>query len=95
MCQLSPDIITFEWREAYDRPHPMFSIEKVCRDYDGIVNWVNGKNLTLTWDQVIVFPRPVEGIVEAAASPQWLELIEKSRAAGVPAREYIAGPSAQ
>ena len=97
MCRLSTDITTFEWREAaaYDRPRPIFSIEKQCRDYNGIFDWVKSMNLTSTHEQVTVCPRPADGVVETPARPQWLDLFQKKRTTDVPAWEYIDQHRAQ
>ncbi|KAL7622475.1 hypothetical protein AAE478_007981 [Parahypoxylon ruwenzoriense] len=40
-CTSSVDMITFNWVGEWDQPFPDFMNHKVCRDFDGLLVWVN------------------------------------------------------
>ncbi|KAI0592927.1 hypothetical protein F4775DRAFT_587173 [Biscogniauxia sp. FL1348] len=40
-CTGSVDMITFNWVEEWKQPFPDFMNHKVCRDFDGLLAWVN------------------------------------------------------
>ncbi|KAJ9653550.1 hypothetical protein H2198_007270 [Neophaeococcomyces mojaviensis] len=90
LCQESTDIITYQWVEGQSIPQPDFSIEKVCKRRDQIVDWLDRRYLPLTDDMKVNVPRP-ENVaeIEVPASPYWNELVEKARAAGIQLHEYV------
>lgn len=40
-CAGSTDLITFNWREDWDRPFPDFSNKHICRDFEVMLEWNN------------------------------------------------------
>ena len=46
-CTGSVDIVTFNWVEGRSMMFPDFENQKVCRDFDAILGWVNANGVEM------------------------------------------------
>lgn len=44
-CSGSVDMIMFNWVEGWDQPFPDFATQKVCRDFDALLEYVNSVSI--------------------------------------------------
>ncbi|PGG99373.1 hypothetical protein AJ80_09369 [Polytolypa hystricis UAMH7299] len=60
-CSSSTDMITFNWVEGWDQPFPDFRNQKTCREFEGLLEWVNKNSLPVDVFQKL--KAPPEGYV--------------------------------
>ncbi|KAK9418664.1 putative Tat pathway signal sequence [Seiridium unicorne] len=51
MCYANPEITFFNWVEGQEAPQPDFAVNRVCRDYDAMIDWYEG-NLIRNWEDL-------------------------------------------
>ncbi|KAF9874932.1 hypothetical protein CkaCkLH20_07626 [Colletotrichum karsti] len=57
-CTGSVDMITFNWVENWEQPFPDFMNNKVCRDFDALLDWVNDHAMSPEVFQMMKTPPP-------------------------------------
>jgi hypothetical protein len=45
MCQSDVTMVTYDWVEGLDDPYPNFNIPHQCRDFEKILDWINGHHI--------------------------------------------------
>ena len=68
MCEASVDAITHRWVDVQKHPIPDFSVNKVCRDFEAVLDYVEAKSVDF-----MGIRRPVDAPV-VVASQEFREL---------------------
>jgi hypothetical protein len=69
-CTASTDVITFNWVEGWDQPFPDFKNQHTCRDFEGILEYVNANSVPIpVWNTMKAPPEGYTRIFDPGAVP--------------------------
>ena len=47
MCHADADVLTYNWMDTQIHPFPDFSINRKCRDWDGLMSWLEDRKVDM------------------------------------------------
>lgn len=62
MCTGSVDMITYNWVEGRDMMMPDFNNNKVCRDFEAVLGWVNDNGVHFNETQIRAMKPPPDAV---------------------------------
>jgi hypothetical protein len=67
MCTADPGMVTFRWVEGISGPYPEFKTKHVCRDYEALLGWGEGRKAEPKFMEEYGWPVPGDAIKLAKA----------------------------